>query len=170
VAEFDPERVLAVLVRHGVRFVVIDGLAGSLHGSPHVTFDVDVTPERSTGNLERLAGALRDLGARVRTEGVDGGLAFDCTAGFLSRVEMLKLITTAGDVDVAVEPAGTGGYAELISSAITVDVRGTVFRIASLEDVVRVTCRVRPAAVRRRRCVARWWQRPSVAWCRSIAR
>lgn len=30
----------------------------------HLTFDLDITPARDTANLERLAGALLELGAR----------------------------------------------------------------------------------------------------------
>ena len=137
VAEFDPERVLETLVRHDVGFVVIGGLAGSLYGSPHVTFDVDVTPDPSAENLHRLAAALRELDARIRTEGVEGGLRFDCTGEFLDKVDMLNLVTSAGDVDLAMRPAGTGGYAPLAESSIVLDIRGTLFKVASLEDVIR---------------------------------
>lgn len=34
-------------------------------------------------NLDRLAGALRTLGARIRTEGVPEGVAVDCSGRFL---------------------------------------------------------------------------------------
>lgn len=136
-AEFDPERVLASLGRHGVRFIVIGGMAGSLHGSPHTTFDLDVTPERSAENLGRLARALRELQARVRTQGVEDGLPLDCSAEFLERVDMLNLVTSAGDVDISFQPSGTTGYADLVVGALTVEVRGTRFAVASLEDIIR---------------------------------
>ena len=136
-AEFDPERVLSTLVRHGVRFIVIGGVAGSLHGSPHVTFDLDVTPERSMHNLDALALALRELDARVRADGVADGLPFDCSADFLSRVELLNLTTSAGEVDIAFRPSGTLGYDDLAVGAISVDIRGTTFEVASLADVIR---------------------------------
>jgi hypothetical protein len=135
--EFDPERALAMLVRHGVRFVVIGGMAGSLHGSPHATFDLDVTPDRAIDNLGRLASALRELRARIRTEGVDDGLPFDCSAEFLERVDMLNLVTSAGDVDVSFSPSGTDGYADLATNALLVEIRGTQFSVASLSDIIR---------------------------------
>lgn len=136
-AEFDPERALETLVRHGVRFVVIGGMAGTLHGSPHATFDLDVTPERSADNLGRLAVALRELQARIRTEGVEGGLPFDCSAGFLDRVELLNLVTSAGDIDIAFNPSGTTGYYDLVIGALSIEVRGTRFAVASLDDLIR---------------------------------
>lgn len=40
---FDPAALLEVLHRHGVRYVLIGGLAAALHGSAAPTFDVDIT-------------------------------------------------------------------------------------------------------------------------------
>lgn len=134
---FDPERILQTLDQHGVRYVLIGGLAGTLYGSPHVTTDVDVAPEPSPSNLERLGKALESLDARIRVDGVPDGLAFDRSAEMLSRVELLKLTTRAGDLDLAFEPAGTGGYPDLIEGAITLDIRGTRVVVAALEDMIR---------------------------------
>jgi hypothetical protein len=52
--------IVAVLHEHGVNFVVIGGFAIQLHqvGGLARTSDIDVTPERSRANLERLAAAL----------------------------------------------------------------------------------------------------------------
>ena len=60
-----------------MKFVLIGGLAALAQGSPFPTEDVDVTPETSPENLDKLSAALRALGARIRTHGVEGGLAFD---------------------------------------------------------------------------------------------
>ena len=56
----------------------------------------DITPARDPENLGRLASALRELDARVYTESVPEGLAFDCTATTLARAEMWNLVTSAG--------------------------------------------------------------------------
>jgi len=47
-ARFDPERLLEVLTRHGVEFVLIGGLVSAVHGSPLPTADVDITPRVAT--------------------------------------------------------------------------------------------------------------------------
>jgi hypothetical protein len=52
---FDAVALLEVLTLHGVRFVVIGGIAALSQGSPLPTEDVDVTPERDDENLDRLA-------------------------------------------------------------------------------------------------------------------
>ncbi|HZK16332.1 MAG TPA: hypothetical protein VFC52_07080 [Solirubrobacterales bacterium] len=61
---FDPERLLRALVDHEVEFCVIGATAAWLQGSPAVTLDLDVMPQRDLGNAERLAAALNTLGAR----------------------------------------------------------------------------------------------------------
>lgn len=39
---FDPERILQVLHAHEIGYVLVGGLAATLHGSPAVTYDVDI--------------------------------------------------------------------------------------------------------------------------------
>lgn len=63
---FDPERLLHVLAEHEVSFVLIGGLAAVAHGSPLPTTDVDIAPDRTEENLDRLASALSELGAKKR--------------------------------------------------------------------------------------------------------
>jgi hypothetical protein len=75
VTEFNPNALLEVLHRHGVRYVLIGGLAAALRGSATPTFDVDITPEADAGNLARLSAALRDLDARIRVDGNSRRLA-----------------------------------------------------------------------------------------------
>ena len=54
-AEFDPRHIFDVLDRHGVRYVLIGGLAAILHGASHLTTDVDVVPMEARENLDRLS-------------------------------------------------------------------------------------------------------------------
>jgi len=137
VAGFQPRRVVQVLNHHGVRYVLIEGLAATLHGSPLRTGDTDVCPDSRPDNLAKLAAALRDLAARIRTEGVDGGIPFSCDAAFLSRVALLNLETDAGDLDVSFSPSGTGGYDDLVIQAARFDLDGVVVPVAALVDIIR---------------------------------
>ncbi len=134
---FDPQEILRVLHDRHVLYVLIGGLAGTLYGSPHTTFDVDITPLRDADNLERLAKALDDLHARVRVAGIADGLDFDRSAAMLSRVDLLNLTTRAGDLDLAFTPAGTTGYDDLIASAVELRVSETPVVVAALADVIR---------------------------------
>jgi hypothetical protein len=134
---FQPGEILAVLERHGVEFVVIGGLAATLHGSPYVTTDIDVTPRRAQKNLERLSEALKELDARIRTEAVLEGMPFDQNARSLAAVSLLNLTTRFGDLDISIEPVGTAGYEDLVRDAKPFEVGGVRVLVASLADVVR---------------------------------
>ncbi len=137
---FDPVGIFRCLERHNVSFLVIGGIAARLRGAPLVTQDVDITPAHSTKNLERLAGALAELNARLRTSSDSDGVAFPFDAEFLSSSSILTLTTDLGDLDVVAVPDGTTGYTDLHRDADTVRVAldpDLFVEIASLADIIR---------------------------------
>ncbi|MGH9003069.1 MAG: hypothetical protein ACRDYV_08065 [Acidimicrobiia bacterium] len=134
----DAPRILEVLNRHCVDYVIIGAYAAQMHGAPiRKTEDIDVTPSRGRDNLHRLSMALRELGARVRTVGVPGGLVFDHDGTSLGRSATWNLTCPFGDFDLSFEPSGTEGFADLNRDAMTLAVGGVPARVASLEDVIR---------------------------------
>lgn len=133
----DAPAILEVLERHRVQHVVVGGYAAELHGSARRTVDVDVVPETSRENLSRLADALRELGARIRTDAVVGGLPFSTSAEALAGTKMLNLVTPFGELDLTFSPSGTSGYPDLVRGAVPRDVGGVQVRIAALADVIR---------------------------------
>jgi hypothetical protein len=120
-----------------VNFVLIGALAARLHGFPRLTADADITPAGDKLNLERLAAALKELDARVYTEAVPEGLAFDCSPATLARARMWNLVTRAGRLDIAFEPAGVKSYDELKKDAERFEAFGVRFLVASLDDIIR---------------------------------
>ncbi len=137
VAPLDPGKIIRVLDKHGVRFVLIGALAARLYGFPRLTADADITPVDDAGNLARLAKALRELKARVYTESIPEGLDFDCSAVMLARATMWNLVTSAGRIDIAFKPAGTAGYDDLMKEAVEFEAFGVRFFAASLDDIIR---------------------------------
>ena len=137
VPPLDPKLLFTTLGRHDVQFVLIGALAAKLQGFPRFTRDADITPARQPDNLKRLAAALRELNARIYTEPIPEGLAFDCTAQMLARGDTWNLVTNAGRLDLAFEPSGTRGYDDLASTAVRFELYGRNVLIASLEDVIR---------------------------------
>jgi hypothetical protein len=140
-ADFDPERLLSALCEAEVRYILIGGMAAVLHGDVGVTVDIDVVPERTAENLERLAEALHSLGARIRTEGEPEGLSFDCSAEFFRNLppeSIVNMTTEAGDLDVTFCPSGTSGFDDLRRDAIEIEAADRLHvLVASLEDVIR---------------------------------
>jgi hypothetical protein len=64
--ELDPSPLFELLIRHGVDFVVIGGVAAAALGSARATFDVDSSYSRDAENLAHLAEALREAEATLR--------------------------------------------------------------------------------------------------------
>jgi hypothetical protein len=138
VADIDPVEALRVLERHGVRYVVIGALAAAASGAPVVTRDLEITPARDRANLERLAAALGELDARLRTPADPNGVAFPVDAEMLAGAEVWTLTTSAGELDLVFEPAGTRGYDDLRRDASRLEIgEGVRVPVAALADVVR---------------------------------
>jgi len=133
----DPELLIRTLARHRVQYVLIGALGARMYGFPRVTADADITPAADSANLERLAAALRELDARIYTDPIPEGLAFDCSPAMLSRTELWNLVTRAGRVDVAFRPAGTKGYADLARGAVHFEVFEQDLAVARLSDILR---------------------------------
>lgn len=135
--ELDTERLLAVLADHGIRYVLVGGMAAVVHGSPHVTFDVDVVPERSEDNLARLSEALRAMHARVWTQAEPEGVPFGHSVRTLGKSNVWNLVTDHGRLDLTFVPSGTQGYEDLARDAVPLTILGVPTVVASLADVIR---------------------------------
>lgn len=132
--EFDPLRALETLNRHGVRYVLIGGFAGKLHGSPVLTVDIDVCYARDADNLDRLVAALRELHPVLR--GADEGLPFRLDAHTIRNGDSFTFVTDAGDLDILGTPTGTGGYEQLARTAVRMDLDDISVDVASLDDLI----------------------------------
>jgi hypothetical protein len=135
---FRPGDLLRALEEHRVQYVVIGGLAATLHGSPYPTADVDITPATDRENLGRLAEALRELGARLRVTGTDELVDWPLDARSFDQGTTWTFVTTAGYLDVCLRPDGTGGFADLARDATREDLGDDLaVLVASLGDVIR---------------------------------
>ena len=135
----DAAAIVAAFNRHGVRYIIIGAFAAIAQQAPiDPTRGIDFTPETSKANLERLSAALRELGARIRTAAVDGGLPFDHDADSLGRATVWNLICDLGEFDISFRPSGfEGGYRQLARRSHVVEVEDIAVRIADLADVIR---------------------------------
>ena len=134
---YDPLGALRTLQEHGVRFIVIGGVAGRLWGSPTMTNDVDICYARDQSNLERLAEALLELEARLR--GVDDDVPFILDATTLANGQNFKFMTKDGPLDVLGMPSGVNGFDELITNVVEFDLGdGLVLPVCDLDDLIRM--------------------------------
>jgi hypothetical protein len=134
---FEPLDALEVLVKHRVRFVVIGGFAAQLLGSPLLTQDVDVCYARDDDNLERMAAALKELGARLR--GAPGDVPFVLDTKTLRMRDHFTFDTEAGALDILGHPSGApGGFEELDPAAETFDLGTFTVKVASIDELIRM--------------------------------
>jgi hypothetical protein len=124
----DAAAILRALADHGVDYIVIGGVAVQTHGHPRTTQDLDLLPEPSPANLERLRAALVALAARPV-----GALAADTIS--IPSNGVLELDTDAGGVDVHLDPPGAAPYAALRRRALQVHVDVDVL-VAGRDDLI----------------------------------
>ncbi len=133
---FDFVTPLERLARRGVAFVVIGGVAARLHGSNVITSDLDICYARNDENLERLAGVLAQLGARL--PGASEEIPFLLDAKTLRMGDHFTFQTDVGSLDIIGSPAGMQGYEELERGAEDFDIDGITIKVASIDDLIRM--------------------------------
>jgi hypothetical protein len=130
---FDPIAVLQALDQRRVSYVVVGALARVIQGSDELTDGIDVVPAMKDENIRRLELALTDLDAR-RADGRAISLDRDLVPD-----GVLELSTSAGELKLVPEPAGTAGYDDLRRGASREPLgRGLRPSIASPGDLARM--------------------------------
>jgi predicted nucleotidyltransferase len=119
----DFKALLRTLSGSGVEFILVGGVAATVHGSARLTLDVDVVYARSPGNLERLAAALAPHHPYLR--GAPPGLPFRWEAATLQRGLNFTLTTDIGDD-------------ALLPASMRVQVLGVEVRCLTLECLIEV--------------------------------
>ena len=131
---FDPGGLLRTLVEADVRFVVIGGIAAQVLGSPSLTADLDICYDRSGDNLERLATALRKIGA-IRRDAPDlATVPLDARA--LHAGDVFTLTTRFGILDLIGNPGPDLAYDALLRNAVRVELQGASVAVAGLDDLI----------------------------------
>lgn len=124
----EPEPLLASVVDRSVAFIVIGGYAVAAHGFPRATKDIDICPEPSTANLERLAAALADLEAEpIGSKRLGGNWTVETKHG---RLDVRQHLAGLGD--------DGGGWKELRPQAVTRRFLGHDCLFCSYEDLLRM--------------------------------
>jgi len=117
-----------------IRFVLVGGLAVNAWGYLRATRDVDLVPDRSAKNLEKLNDLLTALGGKVE---VDGRLlAADATPIFLKTGDRMQVVTELGPIDILQGLPQIPSFGELDAGATTVDIEGLSVRVCSLDHLL----------------------------------
>lgn len=138
---FDALAIVDVLDRHWVEYVAVGGWAAIQYGAGRPTEDLDICPRWTAENLERVAGALRELGGElvvspgetVPVPAVDGVL--------ISRMEIGNWRTPVGGLDILKQIPYTSrqdtvGFDELSVQSTPIEIDGRRIRVASLDALI----------------------------------
>jgi predicted nucleotidyltransferase len=128
------ERLLGALVDRHVEFIIVGGLAATVHGAARPTFDVDIVYGRSGANIQRLVDALEPFEPYLR--GAPPGLPFRWTAETLSAGLNFTLTTTEGSIDLLGEVVGGGRYEALLPFTFEAAVLGVSCRCVTLRKLI----------------------------------
>jgi len=112
--------------------------------APGAARELDCLVRCEEENLERLAAAMRELGARLRVEGLSDeeakALPLPPDGRWLRDRELSTWRTDAGDFDVLTNLPGRDGrrlsYEELAGRAVAVEATGVIITVAGLDDVI----------------------------------
>jgi len=124
-------RIIELLERHGVEYVVVGGVAAVLHGAPVTTFDFDALFKVDPENIERLATVLSVLDARYRERPDLQPTRNDLAAG-----KHLLLLTDSGPFDLLGVIGSGKRYEDVAESATRVTIGDQSIRVLSVESLI----------------------------------
>lgn len=122
------------LTAAGVDFVVVGGIAMMLLGSARLTRDLDIYFAPDEGNLEALGRVLVELDARLR--GIDEEVPFFPDAATLRNIQLLRLTTATGWLDIYRKLEGAPRYETLRHNAERFDIGGVSVLVAAPDDMI----------------------------------
>lgn len=132
----DFKALLRALAEGGVEFILIGGVAGTVHGATRLTLDVDVVYRRAAENLRRLVLALTTYHPYLR--GAPPGLPFRLDVATVERGLNFTLTTDIGDLDLLGEIVGGGRYEDLLPHSVGIHVFGVDCRCLTLDRLIDV--------------------------------
>lgn len=143
----DLEGLLRALCEREIAFVIVGGAAAVLHGAPTTTQDLDIVPEQSEANLDRLLAMLQAHETLVRDP---AGRRLEPSALALRGRGQLQLITDLGPLDILCRLHDGRGYEELASRCVPIEAGDLHLRVLDLPTLIEIksgTGRVRDRLV-----------------------
>jgi predicted nucleotidyltransferase len=125
---------LESLASQKVEFIIVGGVAMNLHGSAHVTFDLDICYARRRANLKRIVAALSSYQPRLRD--LPENLPFVWDEQTLLTGTNFTFITALGEIDLLGEVAGVGTYEDALAASVVVPLYGIECRVLTLDALI----------------------------------
>lgn len=116
------EKVITSLSKNDVNYVIVGGVAITLHSSGYITRDLDFCYSRDKENIKRLITALDPFSPKPRNW--PEGLPFSFDESFLSSGTNFTFETSIGDIDLLGEVKGIGDFKDALSNSVTFKIYG----------------------------------------------
>ncbi len=130
----DLEKAITSLAANNVDFVIVGGVAITLHASGYITRDLDFCYSREKGNLERIVKALSPFDPKPRNW--PDGLPFTFDQRTLGNGTNFTFETTVGDMDLLGEVKGIGDYSDAVARSVPFELYGVEVRAFDLEALI----------------------------------
>lgn len=129
-------QLLSRLVESDIDFILVGGLAVGAWGYVRATRDVDLVPNPTPSNLEKLDTALRGMEGKVDVGGelLEGG----AIRTFLRTGDRTLVSTELGQVDVLQGLPQIPPFATLDEAAVEIDMDGIAVRVCSLDHLLQM--------------------------------
>lgn len=128
------EKAITTLVDNEVEFVLIGGVAITLHSSAYVTQDLDFCYSRTNTNVAKLAAALSQYKPRAR--GLPDDLPFIFDQSTLRNGTNFTFSTTIGDIDLLAEVAGVGDYSVAKERSVDFTIYDRIVKVLGLDALI----------------------------------
>lgn len=130
--EFEPA--IKSLTREKVNFVIVGGLAISVHSTGYITTDLDFCYLRTQENLKKIVSAFAPFDPRLRSFPED--LPFVWDERTLQSGTNFTLKTMVGDIDLLGEVAGIGDYEAVKKESTLMMLYKCEVRVLTLEGLI----------------------------------
>ena len=128
------EKAIKSLAEHKVDYVIVGGVAITLHSSGYITRDLDFCYSRESSNIQRLAAALAGFDPKPRNW--PNGLPFVFDERTLRNGTNFTFETTIGDIDLLGEVKGVGDYNDAKTRSVVYEIYGVHVNALDLDALI----------------------------------
>ena len=130
----DLEKAITSLTQNNVDYVIVGGVAITLHSSGYITRDLDFCYSREKANISRLYATLAPFKPVPRNW--PEGLRFIFDESSLRSGTNFTFETLIGDIDLLGEVKGIGDYKDAFANSISYELFGVTVRALTLDALI----------------------------------
>jgi hypothetical protein len=130
----DLKKAITSLSKNDVKYVIVGGVAITLHSSGYITRDLDFCYSRDKENIKRLVFALSPYEPKPRDWPKGLPFIFDETS--VSNGTNFTLETSIGDIDLLGEVKGIGDYKDAVLHSVTFEIYGHEVKAFDLNALI----------------------------------